>query len=846
MSGQVNTIDLALEAPSSALGPALVGDIYAMPATQGQVRFWSLDQLNPGNPALNMPLMWQCTGPLNTDVMRLAFTECMHRHESLRTTFSLIQGKLSQIIHPEMAVPIPVEDLTSFSGEAQRLEADRITRDHAAFRFDLASGPLLALRLLKLGQQRHVLLVSMHHIICDGISNGILMRDMLAFYKALLLHTAPELPELPIQFADYAVWHEEWRRSEEHPVALQFWRDTLGNDATPLRLPHDTDAASSLPAHRAGSTGDIETLLVPPDITTRAQAFCAREGVTLNVLLFSIFNALLARVTGRNDLTIGSPCANRTEDTEELIGMFMNIQMMRVRLEQRSTFRDLLKQVQAWTLDAVENQALPFEDLVHDPFFASSRSLEIPIFFLYQKSFMLTQRIESPTGSLQIVPLRSESPGAIFDIMFAVVDREEEGPRLQLEYNPQQYKAATIKNYLRLFVNLLDAAITSPDTAIDELNILSAGVYLPAPSAFSGDAAHSVSQTELYDFVAPRDVIERQLAEMWQTTLGIPRISVRASFFSLGAGSLVALRLVTRMNRIFTTDLGLASLISNSTIESIAEIIRNRVSAKSTSSLVPLKPSGDNPPLFIVHGVGGNVISFYGLSMRLDAGQPVYGVQSQALLAGQPALVRIEDLAAHYIQEIRKVQPHGPYRLLGYSFGGTVALEMAHQLTAAGEVVAPIGMLDARALHFVQAYQRELSTQSRVSRRLTRFHGNTTTLSWRNRLAYLAEKIRTRAIRISCGVAHSIDLRTLPSFMKSAYDINHVAMNRYKLRPYDGKLILFRAAEQDFTGPRDLGWSEIFTQGVEIHDIPGDHERMFLEPSIDILAAELHAAIQRA
>jgi len=846
MSGPANTIDLILEAPSRAPEAVPAADLYAMPATQGQVRFWSIDQLNPGNPAINMPLMWQCTGPLNVDAMRLAFAECIRRHESLRTTFSLLDGKLAQIIHPDIAVPIPVEDVTGLSGEAQRLEADRITHEHAAYRFDLANGPLLALRLLKLSPQRHVLLVSMHHVICDGISNGILMRDMLAFYKSLALHTEPELPELPIQFADYAVWHEEWRRSEEHADAMQFWRETLGNDAAPVRLPHDTDAAAALPAHRSGSTGDIETLLVPPDITSRAHAFCAREGVTLNVLLFSVFNTLLARVTGRNDLTIGSPCANRTEDTEELIGMFMNIQVMRVRLEPRSTFRDILHQAQAWTLAAVNIQALPFEDLVHDPFFSASRSLDIPIFFLYQKSFMLTQRIESSAGSLQVVPLRSESPGAIFDIMFAVVDREEEGPRLQLEFNPQQYKAATIQNYLRLYVNLLDAAITSPDEAIEELEILSAGVYLPTPTAPTADAAPSVSRAEQQEFIAPRDAIERQLAEMWQTTLGISRISVRASFFSLGASSLVALRLVTRMNRIFTTNLGLASLIANSTIESIAEIIRKRISAKSTSSLVPLKADGDELPLFIIHGVGGNVINFYGLAMRIDPGQPVYGVQSQALLVGQPALLRIEDMAAHYVQEIREVQPHGPYRLFGYSFGGTVALEMAHQLRAAGEVVASIGMLDARALHFVKAFQRELPTNSRVSSRLTRFHGNTTTLSWRNRIAYIAEKICTRVVRMSASVAHTLGLRTLPAFLKSAYDINHVAINRYKLRPHNGKLILFRAAEQDYTGPRDLGWGEIFTQGVEIHDIPGDHERMFLEPSIDILAKELHDAIQRA
>jgi amino acid adenylation domain-containing protein len=1355
MPGLENTIDLVLDTPVAAQQhEAAVRDTFAMPATQGQFRFWSLDQLNPGNPALNMPLMWQCTGPLNVEALHVAFAECARRHESLRTTFALIEGTLSQIIHPDVAMSIPVDDLTELAGEAQRFEADRITREHAAFRFDLSTGPLLELRLLRLGTQRHVLLVTMHHIICDGISNGILMRDMMAFYEGLLLHTEPDLPELPIQFADFAVWHEEWRKSTEHAAALQFWRDALGNDSTPLRLPHDADAVSALPAHRRESTGDIETLLVPHDLTARAHAFCSREGLTLNVLLFSVFNALIARVTGQKDLTIGSPCANRNEDTEELIGLFMNIQVLRLRMKEECTFRELMRQVNEWTLAAVDLQALPFEDLVHDPFFAGSRVLEIPIFFLYQKSFMLTRRIETPAGSLQIVPLRSESPGAIFDVMFAVVDREEEGPRLQLEYNPQEYKSSTIQNYLRLFINLLDSAIAAPDTAVDKLEMLSArdldlilnkwnrtaadfGVFEPVHASFlrrarlhpddiavecageswtnrklahrasaiasrlvsSGlrqgdlaainisrspdmlaavlavmiaggayvplDARHPAERTqmilddcgaafiltdgklplgtsakvlslealaantnavfepiacatdslayviytsgstgkpkgvaiehgalinllrsmqrqpglsasdtlvaittlafdiaalelflplltgarlviateeqvaqpsllltllkessatvlqatpgawrslieagwnsrlplrvfcggealsqdlaaklrerspevwnlygptettiwssatriaanhaipcigppvantqfyildrhlrpvapglegELYiagaglargywnnasltnnrfvpnpfgpgriyktgdlarwygdgtvqllgrtdfqvkvrgyrielgeieaallkhaqvrdavvvrddvpdqpgrvgvtrlvayvdvgsfadgattpqlvseladelgrllpdymvpnaivalaalprntngkidrtalpnafaqagnkgllideaqreDFVAPRDIIERQLAEIWQSTLGIASISVRASFFSLGVGSLAALRLVTRMNRIYTTDLGLASLISASTIESIADIIRNRISAKSTSALVPLKSDGDALPLFIIHGVGGNVINFYGLAMRIDPCQPVYGVQAQSLLADQPALLKLEDMAAHYVREIRKLQPHGPYRLLGYSFGGTVALEMAHQLRAAGEIVAPLGMLDARSKHYDEAYKNTFDVHAKIGRRMERFRGNTTSLAWRHRFAYIYDKLKTRSIRFAGKLAAPLHMRTLPSFMKSPYDINYVAINRYAPRPFDGKLILFRAEEQEFAdGPRDLGWSEIFTQGVEVHDIPGDHERMFLEPSIDILAAKLHDAIQRA
>ena len=228
-------------------------DVFAMPATQGQVRFWSLDQLNPGNPALNMPLMWQCTGFLDVPALEEAFAQCVQRHESLRTTFQRVEGTLSQVIHPRMAMPIPLVDLTGLAGEAQRTHADRLTREHAAFRFDLKRGPLLVLKLLKLGAQHHLLLVTMHHIICDGISNGILMRDMVAWYKALVDDTVPQLPELPIQFADYAVWHEQWRAGDEPAASLDFWRRTLGTGFTPLHLQHDADAPAALPPGRAGA-----------------------------------------------------------------------------------------------------------------------------------------------------------------------------------------------------------------------------------------------------------------------------------------------------------------------------------------------------------------------------------------------------------------------------------------------------------------------------------------------------------------------------------------------------------------------------------------------------------------
>ena len=1290
-----------------AADPA-AGETYAMPAAAGQMRFWSLDQLRPGNPALNMPLMWKFTGELDRTLLEEAFALTIARHETLRTTFRLIGGRLMQMIAPARPIKITMIELTQPTEEAQWMGADRLARQHAAFEFDLARGPLLELRLLRFNPRSHLLLVTMHHIICDGISNGILLRDIAAFYEELLLGRGPSLSELPVQFADFAVWQKEWLESEEPARSLEFWCKSLGNDFERIQLTRDEDAVETMPDRLGAWTGNIETLLIPADLQVRAHAFCVRENVTLNILLFSIFAAMLNRLTGQSDLTIGSPCANRTEDTAELIGLFMNIQVMRLRLGEGIRFRELLAKVQDWTLGAYENQELPFENLVHDPFFSrGSNAFEIPVFFLYQKSFMLTHHI----GSLEIVPLRSESPGAVFEIMFAIVDRAEEGPRLQLEYNPRSFKVATIHRYLQMFVTLMDSALTAPDARVDELQVLPAaereaqlkdwnatavdlgafesipdvflrwaerepqrpallangaawtygelavwsralahrlvaaglepgglvaiaverspamvgavlavmmagGAYVPldprhprerlgmmladcgagwllvsaelgldttatildvhaaaevaetalppasgpealayviytsgstgrpkgvavqhgalvnllramrrepglaaddvwvavttlafdiaglelllplmtgarlaiatdaevldgrlllelvasagaaakgatvlqaTPGAWrllldagwaerrldgtakplkalcggetlpreladrmlarasevwnmygptettvwssatrveqgsgplrigspiantqfyvldarrglaptgvagelyiggvglakgywkqpeltaekfienpfgsgrlyaTGDLARrhdngalellgradlqvkvrgyrielaeieagleghprvkeavvvqqrweSTGVTRLAAYVAadtsstgaagvlvaelkqqlsaalpdymlpnafvvlpalprnangkidrralpqvesglesgvhstaaepghyfpPTDAVERQLADIWQKTLGLERVSVRASFFSLGVGSLAALRLITKMNRVYGTDLGLASLISASTIQLLADLIHARFAPNTSSSVVPLQPEGSKPPLFILHGVGGNVVNFYGLAMRMGKDQPVYGIQSQALLRNQPALLRLSDMAAHYLADVRKVQPHGPYHLLGYSFGGTVVLEMAHQLHAAGEEVALLGMIDSKSRDYAETLEQMKSVEERINDRLRRFRGNTGALGLGERLKYVGDKISTRAIRFACMAAARMHFRKVPAFMRSAYDINYVAVQNYKPRPYDGRLVLFRAGEQEDPG----------------------------------------------
>src|ERR1700733_2477281 len=835
-------------------------DVYIMPATQGQIRFWSLDQMHPGNPALNMPLMWQCRGELNVDLLAMAFTQAVRRHEMLRTTFAVVDGNLAQIIGRPYAVPLPIKDLQHIPEAAASFEAGKLIREHAGYRMDLQNGPLLVLKLLKFAPQHHLLLVTMHHIICDGISLGILLRDIAVFYEALMEEKEAVLPELPIQFADFAVWQEEWRKSEAAETSLNFWRKALGTNFGRIELPHDATPEGLRDSLTDSESGDIETFLISPELTARAHEFCRDQNVTLNILLFSIFCTLLHRATGQRHIVIGSPCANRNEDTEELIGLFMNIQVLRIGIEPHETFRSLLTKVQDWTLGAYENQELPFEELIYDSHFSyNNTSFEIPIFFLYQKSFMVIQRV----AGLEITPLRSMSPGAVFEWMFAIVDRPEEGPRLQLEYNPNYFRPTTIQRYLTSFIALLESAVRESSVEVEKM--APSDDFLPATlpdirsrivtrrnarpfqeKPFDGGAE---IMEKLEDQVATiSDPIEVQLLELWRSMLGVEDISADTNVFSLGVSSLSILRLVTRMNSLYSMGFGLASLISAPTIKMVAELVRKRYAPNTVTSLVPIQPVGTKRPLYIVHGAGGNVVNFYGLTTRIGADQPVYGVQAQALEVDQPALLRMEDMAAHYLTEIRRVPPKGPYHLLGYSFGGVVVLEMAHQLLAAGEAVGLLGMLDTRARDYIQSTAPEVSSvdgrtpAGGLAGFFRSFVGHGSAKGW---WKFFLNDLQERRVRYTITIA-ARTFSTLPAFLKNTHEINSVAARNYKVKPLSGRLTLFRAANQaDNSIPSDNGWSPIFNEGVEVHEIPGDHWQVLSGPGIDMLAKSIHGCLSR-
>jgi thioesterase domain-containing protein len=339
-------------------------------------------------------------------------------------------------------------------------------------------------------------------------------------------------------------------------------------------------------------------------------------------------------------------------------------------------------------------------------------------------------------------------------------------------------------------------------------------------------------------FSAPRDALEFQLTQIWESVLGTGPIGVRDNFFDLGGHSLLAVRLFGQMEKACGRPLPLATLFQAPTVEQLAALLRQQGWSPPWSSLVAIQPGGSQPPFFCVHAHGGNVVGFRDLADHLGRDQPFYGLQARGLDGQAPGCSRLEEMAAFYLQELRTLQPQGPYYLGGYCFGGHVAFEMAHQLHAQGEPVALLALIGieapsaAKQVPMIQALRWHLE--------------NLKPLGVGGKLRY----VRVRALRkLWHGAVHLWPWGRQGALPPAGRALGryHTQLSRaYAPRLYRGRLTLFRAVDDRSIYAPDYGWGRWTTGGVEIHEVPGENETLLHEPSVCVLAQRLRACMERA
>ncbi|HDQ71832.1 MAG TPA: amino acid adenylation domain-containing protein, partial [Chloroflexi bacterium] len=449
----------------------------ALPLSFAQQRMWFLNQLEPDSPFYNVPFALCLTGELDVEALERALGEIVRRHEVLRTTFAAVDGEPHQVIRPARPVTLDPEDLTTYPVEQREAEARRRAQAEAHRSFDLETGPLVRVWLLRLAARDHVLLLNVHHVAADGWSMGILTRELRALYGAFLAGEPSPLEDLAIQYADYAAWQRAWLAGDVLEAQVAYWRDQLAGAPALLELPTDRPRPPV-----QGYRGGRERIDLPVGLAAKLRKLGRREGTTLFMTLLAAFQALLARYSGQRDIVVGSPIAGRTRaEVEDLIGFFVNTLVLRTDLSGNPTFEELLARVRRVTLEGYAHQDVPFEKLVEE--LQPERNLSYSP--LFQVMFILTVpsvAMELPGLHLSDLPFDVET--SKFDLsMFVGNDEDDDGDAgnkneqnlwVEIEYNVDLFDAATIARMLGHFQTLLEGVAADPARRLNDLSLLTA------------------------------------------------------------------------------------------------------------------------------------------------------------------------------------------------------------------------------------------------------------------------------------------------------------------------------------------------------------------------------------
>ncbi|HSS50710.1 MAG TPA: amino acid adenylation domain-containing protein, partial [Thermoanaerobaculia bacterium] len=452
------------------------------PLSFAQERLWILDRFEPGNAAFNIATAVVMRGRLDLPVLARSLDEVVRRHEALRTTFGMVEGGPYQEIAGAVALPLPEIDLAALPGDRRARELRRLENAQAARPFDLEHGPLFVHWLVRLAAGEQALLINLHHIVADGWSLGVLVSELAALYEAFSTGRPSPLPELPVQYADYAAWQRDWLAGERLAAQLAYWRGRLAGELPVLELPLDRPRPP-LQTFRGASRGAV----LPRELGAGLRALARQEGATLFMVLLAAFEVLLARVSGQEDLLLGTPIAGRNRpETEGMIGCFLNTLVLRGDLSGSSSFRELLARTREACLGAYAHQDLPFERLLED--LAVPRDLSrTPLFQVFFNMLNLPRHeVRLPGLALS----QEAAPEALskFDLTLYLAERSAEtgeGVELSLAYNADLFDDGRMEEVLRQYEGLLRQAVAAPERGIDRLSLLTpaALAVLPDPAA---------------------------------------------------------------------------------------------------------------------------------------------------------------------------------------------------------------------------------------------------------------------------------------------------------------------------------------------------------------------------
>ncbi|EDX78301.1 amino acid adenylation domain protein [Coleofasciculus chthonoplastes PCC 7420] len=799
-----------------------------LPLTVYQERIWLLAQRAKQHPIYNLPMVFRLQGTLNITLLEKAINQVIKRHESLRTIFSVVNGLPRQHILPELTIKISVVDVNTnqLSQAEEEQHIQTLINQEASHCFDLQADPLIRVKLFQLRTDDFILMMTCHHIISDGWSLSVLLNEISLFYTNLIQERQLNLPELTVNYGDFTLWHQQHQEDRETSL-LNYWTNQLTGALPLLNLPTDHPR----PAIQTYK-GTIQYFHINQDVRTQIEAFSQGQGATLFMVLVAAFQILLHCYSHEDDIVIGSPIASRNHSSlENLIGCFANIIPLRTHTHNNPSFLEFLAQVKKVSLEGYTYLDFPAEKVLSN--FKYKRNLSYYPWFQVVFILLNVPQHNFELPGLKITEKKFNKGAAICDLVF-LVEPKTQGLQCSIEYNTALYNDETITRLIGHFQQLLQDILTHPEQQIKQLPLLTeaeASQLLPSPSA---DEALSVPNTagSKHQFVEPRNELERQLQNIWETVFHLKPIGIRDNFFELGGHSLLGLRLFSKIQQQTGQDLPVTTVFEAPTIEELAKILQTKQEIVPESSVVTINPNGNKPPLFFVNSIN----YAWKLSSYFPKDQPVYCVNIFEVidyLTQNFSQFTLNDIAQKFIEDMRQIQPQGPYSLVAYCNDSYLAFEIAQQLYDQCDQVNFLGLIDAiwgiEQVGFNFHYQnlRELGLSYLFQK-----------IRYQRKLFCLIERIRLNLKKALSKLYSRLDT-PIPRRLKANEVLEQFrqATNNYIPQAYPGKINLFISSEL-----RNLShemFSNLARAGLDVQEIPGYHNSFLQSPQIERLAEKL-------
>ena len=804
---QIAPIDNPMEAPLSYLQNAFLFNHQRSRDDQGQLY-----------------LEFEISGSLDFSTFQEAWADSSKRHDAMRAKIQTDSGQHpKQVITDEVNFDWKISDWSKNTETEKQKKLSELRTLEKNTPLNLAIAPTARMTLIKIKEEAYILSWVCHHIFLDGWSCGIILKDALHFYEGRRIGqplTFTPTPNYPAFLA--------WQKKQDNLTAKAYWQKEMEDFSYPLLFKTKELENKTTPVY------SDKTLFFSEVESKALRTYCQENEIALSALFQGLWALLLGNYFQTTDVVYGVTVSGRFTkypEIDKISGLFMNILPNRFTVSQETSFADWLKKIQRTQGQKNKFDSFSFEEIkraidwpLHGELF---HSLFIFGNFLKERLTIGSLTIEDFTGgfsstyplSIRVNPTAAIEINWRYDVNLvteSVIQYFKDNLQLLIKKLAEDRSALKIADLYKVMVTEIERT---------EVDLLTA----PVPAVVLDPKNH----------VAPRNQTELKLVEIWKTLFGVPNVSIHDDYFELGGNSLLAIQLFAEIEKKMDIVLPPATLFQSATIAKIAKLADGDTETlPESTSLIPLRISGDKPPLFCLHGGGAHVFFYQSLAKNLPENQPVYTLQPPGL-DGQGTRHRsIQEMAAHYVQEIQQVQPQGPYQILGTCFSNAVALEISNLLSAKGVSVEKLFIIDSAPVHLFG------NDESGKKKTFSRFYD----MLKRGDFHRIKDKVTRRFLS---RPEKSVTIKKTESESEKNLRLTIDSLNNmyadYHWQPYDGKIIFIRSTEFHHRTDKKYHltqWNKLAKKGIELHIVAGHHISLFEEPEVQGLADKIREILE--